>query len=311
MKNICLCLCLFILLISCKKNNNENQNIIGTTIDNVEMINDNIETGSSEIQINQALNKTMYINASGGLRVRNLPSVDGERIGLLDYSTQVTITREENNNVIIDGIEGKWVYIKADNIEGWVFSGYLSDRIELDQKKYEFKIRNINVRMTDNQVLSILGNPSHIEFEENYDKNGFGYIYWYYNGIKLHFWDGRKLDWDDVTLLTDDVILIQIELITNKYSTYRGLKIGDSINRLLELYPEAEGRNGNLWDEVTNSSKTVYFYNFDITYKNLREEYETQSLLINYKENIVTEIFIMDIYLSDQYGNSLERWFSP
>lgn len=70
--------------------------------------------------------KTMYVNAIDGLRVRNSPSSDGERVGLLDYRTEVRITKEDNNTVNIGGVDGKWVYIVFP-IEGWVFDGFLED----------------------------------------------------------------------------------------------------------------------------------------------------------------------------------------
>jgi hypothetical protein len=274
-------------LFSCKKN--ENQKNIEITNDNIELINDNTEiindnteTGSLEIQINESINKTMYINASGGLRVRSLPSIDGERIGLLNYSTEISITREVNKNLIINGIEGKWVYIKADNIEGWVFSGYLSDRIELDQKKYEVKLQGIFVGMNSTQVCSILNNPSKIEYE-NYENTNLRYEYWYYDGIKLSIWDN---------------VVIVVELISEKYATYRGIRIGDSINKLLELYPEAIER------EYKGYSKTDYFYSYDFSYYISSEVYVTDVIHFHYnKNNYITDIATISSR-SDEYGYS-------
>jgi hypothetical protein len=74
---------------------------------------------------------TMYVNSSEGLRVRNSPNLNGEKIGLLEFFTAVKIIREDNNSVNIDGINGKWVYIKTP-IEGWVFDGYLSEVLPLE-----------------------------------------------------------------------------------------------------------------------------------------------------------------------------------
>jgi hypothetical protein len=59
-----------------------------------------------------------------GLPVSNLPN--GERIGLLDFCTEVLVTDEDKERVIIDGILGNWVYISSP-FEGWVFNGYLAD----------------------------------------------------------------------------------------------------------------------------------------------------------------------------------------
>lgn len=72
-------------------------------------------------------NTVMYANAPAGLRVRSQPSVSGERIGVLEYLAAVRIIREDGNIITIDGIEGKWTFIETDNIQGWVFGGYLAE----------------------------------------------------------------------------------------------------------------------------------------------------------------------------------------
>ncbi|MDR0289754.1 MAG: SH3 domain-containing protein, partial [Treponema sp.] len=80
----------------------------------------------TEIQEQKDLNKIMYVNSPEGLRVRNLPSINGDRIGLLDYLTEVKIKKEDNDIVSIEGIEGKWVNIITP-IEGWIFNGFLEN----------------------------------------------------------------------------------------------------------------------------------------------------------------------------------------
>jgi hypothetical protein len=74
----------------------------------------------------QEIKTSMYVNAPEGLRVRNSPGLDGDRIALLDNLTEVLVMEEDENNVNIDGISGKWTFIEAGNIRGWVFGGYLS-----------------------------------------------------------------------------------------------------------------------------------------------------------------------------------------
>jgi hypothetical protein len=107
-----------ILIIGCNKSNK------------IQAINKDIEDVSvhvsTEIQEQKNLNKIMYVNSPEGLRVRNLPNVNGDRIGLLDYLTEVKIVKEDNDIVSIEGIEGKWVNIITP-IEGWVFNGYLTN----------------------------------------------------------------------------------------------------------------------------------------------------------------------------------------
>jgi len=68
----------------------------------------------------------MYVNAPDGLRVRNAPSADGEKIGLLEDFEMVRISKKDDKTVNIGGIDGKWVYI-INPIEGWIFDGFLED----------------------------------------------------------------------------------------------------------------------------------------------------------------------------------------
>jgi len=71
-----------------------------------------------------SLNRAMFVNATAGLRVRDTPGLDGERIGALEFGMEVLVTKEYGNTVDIDGVEGKWVYLQSP-IAGWVFDGYL------------------------------------------------------------------------------------------------------------------------------------------------------------------------------------------
>ena len=69
---------------------------------------------------------TMYVNAQAGLRVRNQPDLNSDRIGLLDDQSKVYVITEYENSVSIDGIDGRWTFVVTDYIEGWVFGGFLS-----------------------------------------------------------------------------------------------------------------------------------------------------------------------------------------
>ena len=108
-------ICFFVIISCTPKENNEQKEIVEESY-----------TGLiTEIQ-QEYLNKIMYTNAQAGLRVRNLPGLDGIITGSLDFGTEVIITYKDNNIVVIDDIEGRWVHIKSP-IEGWIFNGYLID----------------------------------------------------------------------------------------------------------------------------------------------------------------------------------------
>jgi hypothetical protein len=86
-------------------------------------------------QIN--LNKKMYVNSFEGLHVYNLPNINGESVGLLNFLTEVYAIREDNNIVNINGVDGRWVYINIEGIEGWVFNDYLDDEWQYKKRMNE------------------------------------------------------------------------------------------------------------------------------------------------------------------------------
>ena len=108
-----------------------------------------------------------YVNSPEGLRVRNLPDINGERIGLLDYCTEVSVAEEDNNIVNIDGIEGKWVKIRHP-MEGWVFDGYLLTEWELNSFIH-------NIIFGDWRVVN--------EIDEKMDWDNLTTIYFRENGV--------------------------------------------------------------------------------------------------------------------------------
>jgi uncharacterized protein YgiM (DUF1202 family) len=129
---------LILLLFSCNKKE-ENKLLLNNIY-----ITENIEIFDEENSIDYfdkitgddtLIEKIMYVYSPEGLRVRNSPSLDSERIGLLDNLTRVKIIKEDTNNIFIDSINGKWVRILTENINGWVFDGYLVELpIEIKQK---------------------------------------------------------------------------------------------------------------------------------------------------------------------------------
>ena len=86
---------------------------------------------AEKININKILQqkqitKLYAVNSFEGLRVRNAPSLDAEKIGLLEYQETVNVLLIDNKDVVIDGITSKWYKIKSEKYEGYVFGGYLT-----------------------------------------------------------------------------------------------------------------------------------------------------------------------------------------
>jgi len=67
-----------------------------------------------------------YVNATS-LYVREEPSRSAAERGMLVRNTPVTILAFSDEDDYIDGRTAKWANIQADDLTGWVFSGYLSD----------------------------------------------------------------------------------------------------------------------------------------------------------------------------------------
>ena len=78
-----------------------------------------------------------YVDASSGLRVRDSASLSAKKIGVVYDRMKVKVV-ELGPKVTIDGISSNWVKIimplesfkKQTSVTGWVFGGYLSDKLK-------------------------------------------------------------------------------------------------------------------------------------------------------------------------------------
>jgi len=115
MKKLAFLLGLAIFLSNCSRENN---------LESAAERNNEAEAVAGNVSVQES-NKIMYVNAPAGLRVRNSPNINAEMIGVLGNLTEVLVLREDENNLTIDGIEGKWTFIETGYIQGWVFGGFL------------------------------------------------------------------------------------------------------------------------------------------------------------------------------------------
>lgn len=68
--------------------------------------------------------------APSGLKLRAMPSLEGEVIGVLPYRAIVEIVDNESYIPVEDEInyfQGYWVYVNYEDLEGYVFDGLLSE----------------------------------------------------------------------------------------------------------------------------------------------------------------------------------------
>ena len=100
------------------------------------------------------------VNSFEGLRVRNKPSLQAEKIGLLKYQETVRCIKIEKESVTIDGIKSNWYKVKSTetNLEGYVFGGYLTP-----VKRVTGFIKNKSVNFNKNKILSLIDENSGIE----------------------------------------------------------------------------------------------------------------------------------------------------
>jgi len=72
------------------------------------------------------LTNLRYVNTiTGSLRLRAMPTIDSKIIASIPNQKEVEILKNDNNEVILNNITGKWVKVKYNDFEGWVFDGYL------------------------------------------------------------------------------------------------------------------------------------------------------------------------------------------
>jgi hypothetical protein len=216
---ILLFLNVFFLLISCKEKRSQ---INETTLN--EENNDQNQTIVEAKEVNTIIdlyyNEIMYVSSPEGLRVRDKPNLDGEKLFLLEKNHEVIVLKKDVSNVVIDGIVGNWVHIKSNSneAEGWVFGGYLSLSKEKNLNANDFK-KNIsltNCMLTDSYLVPNINNriiglpdepPNSIEE----------------NSINLSF-DGIQVRLKNITSLENDIIL------TMKNDRYE-------FSKKLELFP--------------------------------------------------------------------------
>ena len=74
----------------------------------------------------QDINKTLYVNAVKGLNLRMEPKPNGKVLTIIPNGEKVFVVEEKNEKFTINNVSGSWVKIKWNNLNGWVFNGFLS-----------------------------------------------------------------------------------------------------------------------------------------------------------------------------------------
>lgn len=108
------------------------------------------ELTQEEIDFDNQLSKPSvfyYVNSKSGLRLRENPSLDSDKIVLIPFNSPVEILAEDDHETTIDNKTGKWLKIsfideKGNGYDGYAFSPYLSPENQIrffnKQKNYYY-----------------------------------------------------------------------------------------------------------------------------------------------------------------------------
>jgi hypothetical protein len=165
-----------------------------------------IESKEINTVIDLERNEIMYVNSPEGLRVRDKPDLDGEKLFLLGNNHEVVVSKKDVSNSIIDGIIGNWMYIKStgNEVRGWVFGGYLSKEKNLSINDFKKYIMLSNCTLTDaysvpnidNHLMGLPDDPPN-PIEENSIERRYG-------GIQICLKDGVSLEDDIILTMNND-----------------------------------------------------------------------------------------------------------
>jgi hypothetical protein len=109
------------------------------------------------------------------VNIRNEPNLNGRIIGQLQLDDSVFIKEKTNNLQEIDNVLAYWYKIKKDDIEGYIFGGYIAE------KRFKYIDRNGTIYNFFNRI------------------SGFDGDWWEIDGINdiIIYVNGRKISTDD------------------------------------------------------------------------------------------------------------------
>ncbi|MCB0540299.1 MAG: SH3 domain-containing protein [Lewinellaceae bacterium] len=98
----------------------------------------------------------LFVNAYGGLNLRNEPNSKSIVIELLSYGDTVVVKAKSNEKeeVVINGMNGNWVEVFTDNNRGFAFDAYLTKLpiIEVNANPGEFCFFNVMNDYISNRI---------------------------------------------------------------------------------------------------------------------------------------------------------------
>ena len=115
----------------------------------------------------------LFVNAEGGLRMRDKGSTSGSIITTIPNFSEIELIEEDQNNITISGKTGKWSKIRYNNIEGWVFGGFLTnfDNTLITFYPSQFE-KNSDAALMESTNILLCPNNKMVGFCNNAEING-------------------------------------------------------------------------------------------------------------------------------------------
>lgn len=128
---------LLLTLTSCQKESEERDNSSEKTAEKVDQKVESEE--KKEATLSYEIYR--YVSAQAGLRMRDKPDLDGEKLGVIPYNTKVKMLQITGDKMFIAGETGYWTEVDYNGSRGWVFGGFLSPTINGWFEKLSLKDR--------------------------------------------------------------------------------------------------------------------------------------------------------------------------
>ncbi|MCP4459174.1 MAG: SH3 domain-containing protein [Cytophagales bacterium] len=183
-------------------------------------------------------NGSRWISASNGLRMRDMPDLNGKKLDVIPYGDRVTILVEKDEVLDLGGTYGKWTKVKWGGTVGWVYGGFLiglhpdSAKSSLDIDDYT-ALNNLYSNKWDADIsfcrveldghgftLNKDGSIREGEFEYDLTKS-----YQYEKGISIkvnqgYEWGGTVYEFGSGMYTVEEIFELAIVMYDKKYQQY-------------------------------------------------------------------------------------------
>jgi len=87
------------------------------------------QKSDKQSQSEKLINNPRWTIAPSGLRMRSEPNTTSTRLFLIPDKTRVNLIREAKDEITLGDKKGKWSFVQWKDRKGWVFGGFLSEKI--------------------------------------------------------------------------------------------------------------------------------------------------------------------------------------